>query len=178
MNAQLRIPIFSFGILRRAFHSEESFRFRNIQFRLLISLLFPISLSVAHGQQAYTFGNPSADEQLYIELINRARGNPAEEGIRLAAITDPAILNAYNYFGVDLSLMTSEFAALSPAPPLAPNAALTLAARGHSQWMLTNRTQSHYQTNPANSPGDRITSAGYNWRSYGENIFASAKDAN
>ena len=126
----------------------------------------------ALGQTPYDFGNPGPEEQLYIELINRARANPPAEGARLAATTDPDVLNAYSYFGVNLSMMQSEFNAIAAQPPLAPNAALTTAARGHSAWMLATATQSHNQ--PTNTPWTRMTSAGYYYNYAGENIFAYA----
>lgn len=128
-----------------------------------------------HAQTVYDFGNPGAEEQHHIELINRARANPPQEGVRMAATTDPDVLNAYAYFGVDLSMMQSEFDAIAPAPPLAPNASLTTAARGHSQWMLENAVQTHYQTNPANSPHERMIAAGYVPSATGENVAAHTK---
>ena len=143
--------------------------------------LFPLGVLAAlsvngNAQTLYTFGNPTAEEQSYIELINRARENPAAEGARLAAAgSDPAILVAYTQFGVDLTMMQNEFNAIAAVPPLAPNGNLTTAARGHSQWMLNTATQSHQQTNPANDTGQRIDASGYDWRTYGENIFAYSK---
>ena len=142
---------------------------------LIVALLAIHSLQ-AGAQTLYSFGNPTADEQLYIELINRARANPAAEGARLAAITDPAVLKAYTQHGVNLTKMQNEFSLIGPQPPVAPNAKLTTAARGHSLWMLNNATQSHDETNPPNTIGQRLTAAGYIWSSYGENIFAYSND--
>ena len=51
------------------------------------------------GLTFYDFGNPTAEEQLYLELINRARANPPAEGARLAATTDPDVLSAYSISG-------------------------------------------------------------------------------
>ncbi len=127
-----------------------------------------------HGQTLYNFGNPTAEEQLYLELINRARANPPAEGARLAATTDPDVLSAYTYFNVNLAMLQSEFNAIAVQPPLAPNASLTTAARGHSAWMLANAVQSHDETNPANTAGSRITAAGYPYSTYGENVYAYA----
>lgn len=127
------------------------------------------------AQTLYTFGNPTAKEQSYIELINRARQNPAVEGVRLASSTDSNVLYAYQQYGVDLTLMKNEFSAIAPSNPVAPNAKLTAAARGHTLWMFTNAIQSHDETNPANTPDQRITAAGYNWSTSGENIYAYAK---
>ena len=131
-------------------------------------------ISPLHGQALYEFGNPNGEEQLYLELINRARAHPSAEGARLAATTDPAVLSAYSYFSVNLTMMQSEFNAIPARPPLAPNASLTTAARGHSAWMLATGIQDHYQTNPSNSPSSRAVAAGYGSSYVGENIYASA----
>lgn len=91
----------------------------------------------------WSIGTPSDQEQLYLELINRARANPTAEGVRLAAIQSPEILTYYNYFNVNLNTMKSEMSALPVAPPLAMNAKLIQAARGHSNDQLANRFQGH-----------------------------------
>ena len=130
----------------------------------------------ANGITLYQFGNPTADEQAYIELINRARTNPAAEGARLATATAPDILAAYAQYGVNLTTLQNEFNVIPAAPPLAPNAALTNAARGHSQWMLNNAIQSHSETNPSNDTLQRIRAAGYDEWNYGENVYAYVKN--
>lgn len=135
-------------------------------------LLLAALITNCGAQTRYIFGSPTANDQSYIELINRARANPPAEGARLAAVTDPEILSAYNQFGVDLTMMQNEFNVIAVAPPLAPNDKLTKSARAHTQWMFDNATQAHDETNPANTPGQRITNAGYNWTTFGENIFA------
>ena len=127
------------------------------------------------GLTLYDFGNPTADEQLYIELINRARADPAAEGKRIAATTDLDVLNSFSYFGVDLAMMQSEFNAIPAQPPLAPNACLETSSRGHSAWMLANATQSHYETNPTNDPFTRMLADGFSYSSAGENVYAAAK---
>ena len=38
---------------------------------------------------SYSIGDPSDEEQMYLEYINRARADPAAEGIRFANDTDP-----------------------------------------------------------------------------------------
>ena len=48
------------------------------------------------------------------------------------------------------------------------NQALNNAAQKHSNWMLQNKNLSHFEG--GRGPGDRITSEGYKWASYGENI--------
>ncbi len=127
------------------------------------------------GSTPYSIGSPTDEEQLYLEYINRARANPPAEGLRLAITTDPDVLGAYAYFGVDTNLMQSQFNALTSSPPVAMNGQLLMAARLHSGHMFTNQYQGHYETNGIWSPGDRITAQGYNWYTCGENVFANSK---
>lgn len=128
------------------------------------------------GITPYSIGQPTDEEQLYLEYLNRMRANPTAEGQRLAASTDPNVLFAYSQYGVDLQLMQDEFATNPPVPPLAMNAQLLSAARWHSGDMFTNHYQGHYQTNGSiiMSPGDRIATNGYRASSYGENVFSYA----
>ncbi|MGR3271248.1 CAP domain-containing protein [Thalassococcus profundi] len=100
----------------------------------------------------------SIREQLAVELLNRARLDPAGEAARLG-ITDRA-----------------EVAALSlpdgPFQPLAPIAELRASGIAHSQWMLDTDTFSHTGAG-GSSAGDRMAEAGYEFRgswSWGENI--------
>ena len=93
----------------------------------------PFEPTLPAGGQLYSIGDPTNEEQLYLELINRARANPTAEGLRLATTTDPNVLSAYSSFGVNLVLMQSQFGVIPPAPPLSLNATLTAAARAHSQ---------------------------------------------
>ncbi|MCW7945658.1 lipoprotein [Streptomyces hygroscopicus] len=54
-------------------------------------------------------------------------------------------------------------------PAVTLNAILTKAAQAHSDDMAAHQNMSHTGSD-GSSPGDRITRAGYNWSSYGENI--------
>lgn len=123
----------------------------------------------------YDQGDPTADEQYMLELINRARANPAAEGALLAAATDPDITGNYSYFQVDTALLRQEFSTYPARPPLAFNAELLLAARLHTNDMATNNFQSHVGSNGFTFD-KRIGNAGYTGlgRWIGENIFAYA----
>lgn len=62
--------------------------------------------------------------------------------------------------------------------PLTVNATLTKVAQAHSEDMAAHQNMSHTGSD-GSSPGDRITSAGYNWSSYGENVaygYATPED--
>ena len=126
------------------------------------------------GVTPYSIGQPTDEEQLYLEYLNRMRANPTAEGQRLAVSTDPNVLAAYSQFGVNLSLMQSEFATNPPVPPLAMNADLIAAARWHSGDMFTNQYQGHYQTNGTMvlDPGQRMAANSYQAFAWGENVFS------
>jgi hypothetical protein len=110
------------------------------------------------GAQLYDHGDPTAEEQLMLELVNRARANPSGEAAR---------------FGIDLNEgLTGDPISAAPKPPLAFNPQLIEAARAHSQWMLDQDVFAHVETN-GSDPGSRMRAAGYafigNW-TYGENL--------
>jgi hypothetical protein len=128
------------------------------------------------GVTPYSIGQPTDEEQLYLEYLNRMRANPTAEGQRLASTTDPDVLSAYAQFGVDLGLMQLEFSTNPPVPPVAMNAQLLSAARWHSGDMFTNQYQGHFQTNGSivMNPGDRIATNGYQASTYGENVYSYA----
>ena len=65
----------------------------------------------------------------------------------------------------------------APAPGLAWHLALTQAADSHSRDMVANNFFSHTGAN-GSSAGQRITAAGYNWSTYGENIAAGQATIN
>ena len=125
--------------------------------------------------QLYSIGDPSNDEQYYLELINRARANPTAEAIRLATTTDADVLSAYGFFGVNLILMQTQFALIPAQPPYSMNATLSNAARAHSQNMLQNNYQGH--SGPDGSLSTRLAgyTSGANGWSIGENVYAYSK---
>jgi len=136
---------------------------------------FSIETPEAPAAQLYSIGDPTNEEQYYLELINRARANPTAEGVRLATTTDSNVLSAYSSFGVNLVLMQSQFALLQASPPLSMNATLTTTARAHSQNMLQNNYQGH--SGPDGSLTTRLQNyiAGANGWSIGENVYAYSK---
>jgi hypothetical protein len=130
-------------------------------------------------------GDPTEDEVLMLEFINRARADAAAEAQRLAATTDPDVISAMNYYGTDRTLMTNQFATLTQSTqPLAMNARLLAAARVHSQDMLTNIFQGHSSSSnppPPNQPfdtlGARLSRQNYGFSTAAENVFAYSKNA-
>jgi hypothetical protein len=134
-----------------------------------------IGSPTAPTAQLYSIGEPTNEEQYYLELINRARANPVAEGLRLATTTDQNVLGAYGSFGVNLVLMQAQFVLIQAAPPLSMNATLMSAARAHSQNMLQHKYQGH--NGPDGSLTTRLqgyTSGGNGW-SLGENVYAYTK---
>jgi Ca2+-binding RTX toxin-like protein len=98
---------------------------------------------------------PTAQEQYFLELVNRARLNPLAEA-QVAGID----LNA----GLAAGTITA-----AQKQPLAWNAALGDAALAHSNWMLAADAFSHTGQG-GSSLGQRLTSSGYGYTRAGENI--------
>lgn len=101
---------------------------------------------------------PSAQEVLVMELVNRARANPETEAVR---------------YGIGLNDgITGTAITATPKQPLAHNLLLIDSARTHSQWMLDADIFSHTGMNDS-TPTMRMSAAGYlftgSWMS-GENI--------
>jgi len=114
---------------------------------------------------------PSAYEQYAVELINRARANPAAEAARYKGYQD----SAGDTYNGDLNEGLAP-GTISPAAkqPVAINPFLTDAARKHSQWMTDHSTFSHFENGI--TPGQREVAAGYDSNAasnYGENIGAN-----
>ncbi|MGB7274298.1 MAG: CAP domain-containing protein, partial [Geitlerinemataceae cyanobacterium] len=90
---------------------------------------------------------PTAQDQLMLEMVNRARENPQAEADRL--------------LGGDLNEgLASGTISTAAKQPLAFNLNLNAAAEGHSQWMLDNNVFSHTGANGSSS-GTRMADAGY-----------------
>lgn len=101
---------------------------------------------------------PTAQEVLVMELINRARANPEAEAAR---------------YGIGLNDgITGAAITATPKQPLAHNVLLIDSARTHSQWMLDADIFSHTGMD-GSTPTVRMSAAGYlftgSWMS-GENI--------
>lgn len=101
---------------------------------------------------------PTAQEVLVVELVNRARANPGAEAARLG-------------IGLNEGLSGQQITD-TPKQPLAHNLLLIESARNHSQWMLDTDTFSHPGVNNS-EPHQRMEAAGYQFTSQwtsGENI--------
>lgn len=97
----------------------------------------------------------SAAEQYLLELINRARLDPAGEAARM---------------GIDLNKDLAAGQITTTAKQvLASNALLETAATKHTLWMLETDTFSHTGINGSN-PGTRIAAEGYSYSTWGENV--------
>jgi uncharacterized protein YkwD len=123
--------------------------------------------------------NPTAQEQEFLELINRLRTAPVEELALLLNSSDPtanaAINDALTQFGTNRATLRSQWDLLNPAAPLAWSSALNQAAAAHNQLMIAADVQSH-DVRGEKKLIDRLADAGYDISQGGtvaENIFAA-----
>ncbi|MCC6511903.1 MAG: hypothetical protein IT423_22585 [Pirellulaceae bacterium] len=104
----------------------------------------------------------SGQEQLLLELVNRARANPLAEVAR---------------YGIDLNTdLAPNTITSTPKQPLAPNQALANAARLYSQDMINRDFFAHFDPS-GKGPADRLAAAGYVGRGWGENIAWAGSEA-
>ncbi|BBO72189.1 hypothetical protein DSCA_61190 [Desulfosarcina alkanivorans] len=107
-----------------------------------------------------SYGNPSVEEQVHLEDINRARANPLAEAERLQ---------------IDLNEgPPSETISENPVPPLTFNRFLSLAAALHTEDMVVNKYQAHEGLD-GRQPRDRMIDAGYLGNAVGENLASNAQ---
>ena len=142
-------------------------------------------LQCLYALNQYSIGEPTDEQQLMLELINRARADAMAEAQRLVKIaqTDPEIKSSIDFFSVNLAEMVKQFNTLEQyVPPLSMNPLLSNAAMLHSQDMLNNVFQGHISSDnplPPNKPNDklrmRIDHQGYIWGRIAENVYAHAK---
>ncbi len=99
---------------------------------------------------------PSDDEQLMLELINRARANPQAEGQRLVGLlqADPTLRAAAG--SLDVSAFLQEIDSYGPRPPLAFDPRLIAAARDRDALMLAANAQEH-------SPSGAVVTGASGW---------------
>ena len=135
----------------------------------------------------YDIGDPSNEEQFYLEYINRARSDASAEAERLRDETTPSIVNAYSFFGINPDDIVDHYGwyvsngcMAEQAQPLSFNPQLLAMSELHSQDMFDNGFQGHVSSQNPPAPlqagdrlGDRADRVGYDG-GLGENVFAYA----
>ena len=106
----------------------------------------------------------TAAEQLLLEYINRARLDPKGEALRLRDVEGTAPSGTLASGGQGDSRIPNR-----ALDPLAINDKLAIAADRHAGWMLAEDRFSHTGKN-GSSAGERIADAGYDYRTWAENI--------
>jgi uncharacterized protein YkwD len=127
---------------------------------------------------------PTAEEQYMLQLVNRARANPAAEGRRLMAEVqaDPVLKSMAR--SADLAMFSRILSRTPPRPPLALGPRLTEAARDVTVNLVAENAQRHsppgFLTDPAVALADDgqayfpVTGAS-SWAT-GENLFAFSRN--
>ena len=125
------------------------------------------TISVAQQTQ-YSHGDPTALEQQMLEVVNRARMNPTQEGVILDSVNTWYSVDARARKPSFFANLRGEFASYPAVAPLAFSAKLIQSARGHSQDMIARNFFAH--VNPSGQdPTVRATATGYDV-GVGENI--------
>src|ERR1041385_791563 len=129
--------------------------------------------TAAAGPVLFSIGDPTDEEQLYLELINRARADATAEAKRLIALNDTYVQNALQK--VNTNQMQSQFATTPPAAPLSFSAKLLTAARNHAQYQFDNGIQSHFGPG-TNSLKERLDAVNYAYFWATENVYSYSQN--
>lgn len=115
---------------------------------------------------------PTPEETLILEYINRGRGDPPAEGARMAP-------PGKKIRGVDLDMFRKEMNQIKPSAPLVFNLDLLKAARRHAHYQILNG-QGHDESPQkkgftGENPGERVKVVGYRYRGVAENVFVHSR---
>ncbi len=149
---------------------------------LPVALVVSVVLASALGEAAVYEApspEPSPEETLMLEYMNRLRADPVAEMARIAPEGGSA--GGFGWAKIDWAMFRSEMKELRAAPPLVFNLDLLEAARKHSHYMiLNNLTHVEVPGKPGftgRSVSDRVKAAGYDGGGGGENCYRDAGDA-
>ena len=130
-----------------------------------------IATSAFAEKAQYSHGEPTALEQQMLELLNRSRINPTQEGIILDTVNTWYSVAARAQSPSFFTNLRTEFASYPAVAPLAFHPQLIQSARAHSQDMITNRYFAHVNR-AGQDPTARGAAAGYT-SGVGENLAGS-----
>lgn len=115
---------------------------------------------------------PTPEETLILEYINRGRADPPAEGARIASA-------GRKYTGIDLKMFRKEMDQIKPSAPLVFNLDLLKAARRHAHYQILNG-QGHDEIPgkkgfTGKDPGERVKVVGYGYQGVAENVFVDGR---
>jgi hypothetical protein len=113
--------------------------------------------------------HPDGNEQQLLWLTNRARANPAQEGVWLATSDDKEFAGDRDFFSVNKALLQEEFASYPAMPPAAFDIRLYNAAKAHCDDLIGRDAQDH------NNQFERVRAAGFSVGRARGSIFSYAK---
>lgn len=140
-------------------------------FAVLALLALPLGAQDRKGPYEPPDREPTSEETLIVELMNRFRANPSAEA---ELIAPPGKSGG----GVDWKMFREEMKQLKPMPPVVFNLDLLDAARKHSYYMIHNGLTHDEVAGKVGfygaSPGDRIKASGFKGAGWAENAFAGS----
>lgn len=144
--------------------------------RFFVRALSALMMVIGVGP-LFVFGavsaEPTPEETLCLEYINRCRADPMADSLRIAPTGRKSKL-------FDTAMFGREMIAMDPAPPLVFDLLLIKSARLHSQYQIRNG-QGHIEEPgkpgfTGKSPWDRMKAAGFAGFAFAENCYLTAKD--
>lgn len=115
--------------------------------------------------------HPDGNEQAMMWLMNRARSNPTKEGLFLSDAGDAQVASAINFFGVNLSVLQNEFAAIAPTQPAAFDRRVYEGSQTHSLDLIARDAQDH------NGQFQKVSDAGFVSNGGRASVFSFSRSA-
>jgi len=144
--------------------------------RVVLSLALLLVTTPALAEDVFNPKDPepTPEETLLLEYVNRLRADPQGEIKRVRA--DPGNHGRGRF--IDWDLFEREMNDLEPLPPLVMNLKLLLAARRHAYYLTVNDKRGHEEEDELTGftgikMPQRITEAGYTWTSWYENVYVA-----
>ncbi len=152
-----------------------------------LALLF--LLLAGAGKPVLAQADPTAEQQYWLELVNRFRLDPAGELERLTNYSvpgasfanppsdNPDVTAALQFYGTSAAVLATQWAGLTAAPAIAWNTSLAGSASAYSDVMAAFDQQAHNLDGLALE--DRILNGGYtvDYLELGETLFGTAASA-
>ncbi len=126
----------------------------------------------AKGVYVASDPEPTPEETIILEYINRGRGDPPAEGARIASA-------GRKYTGVDMKMFRKEMDQIKASSPLVFNLDLLKVARRHAHYQILHG-QGHDEIPGKKAftganPGARVKVVGYRYRGVAENVFVHGR---
>ena len=119
--------------------------------------------------------NNAGQTHVIVDVLGWFAGTPIAGAAPVSVATSGGCGPTFSSVATECTMLTNQQRAAVGVGPLTISATLDTAAQGHSDYQAALRTMTHDGPG-GNSPGTRMTAAGYSWQAWGENVAYGFND--